>query len=676
MPYTVAPPALDAGTASRIAAWCAALAEHCELAEAWRLQGWSAHVATRFGAITTRRLDRTLRVGSAPVASARPVAAEAADVCRTAARLLREDPVDAAPRFAAWALVSLCAARRSEVPAGTELGLLSPDASQAPFEATLATGRALDDATQALTALALAVVPRGGATRRSPWEDLARMVRAAAPIDEDVARTWILGLLEDGPAAPDVASARARPTHRLLGAGAVTAVRDGGAADTADGAVRAAHRAALATPFAVDEAALRDAALDEDARRRLACLGSWYQGLADGRLAPTTEAQRHFVRAARGQAAPIGGHERLWCAYRDAVARLAAAATASDAVVVPHAAPTTPPVERTAPRPVAEASPAAAPVTAPLPLRVSEVPFAAPAAPRPDADPSPARTGGRPHAAPPARASVSTRLLGAAVDRATDEERLELTRALAGHDDASHPLEPSILGWRIGLAGHRGLTAPPRPGGTTYLEMLRDAAEVLGIDPVWWVARESVDGRDLASQDLSLAAPGAARDRDAAVAIHGWIDELETEVLKAVLDLLQPAMGDVARSRFVRDLSARARRHRFDLDDAFTGAGLLVTLHLGGAATYTALATALSLLSADRPELAGRSLASALLCALLGPDGRALLDPRPGWRALDAPARRVVRLVATVAMMRRGASLSTAAPAPSPGIRADRLQVA
>ncbi|MEI7445471.1 MAG: hypothetical protein WCK28_11320, partial [Burkholderiales bacterium] len=317
-----------------------------------------------------------------------------------------------------------------------------------------------------------------------------------------------------------------------------------------------------------------------------------------------------------------------------------------------------------------------APVMRTLPPAAPEAPSAVPAGSLPDGEPSPARTGVRPRAEPPARASLSTRLLGAAVDRATDEERLELTRALAGHDDASHPLEPSILGWRIGLAGHRGLTAPPRPGGTTYLEMLRDAAEVLGIDPVWWVAREGVDGRDLASQDLSLAAPGAARDRDAAVAIHGWIDELETEVLKAVLDLLQPAMGDVARSRFVRDLSARARRHRFDLDDAFTGAGLLVTIHLGGAATYTALATALSLLSADRPELARRSLASALLCALLGPDGRALLDPRPGWRALDAPARRVVRLVATVAMMRRGASLSTTAPAPSPGVRADRLQVA
>lgn len=508
-------------------------------------------------------------------------------------------------------------------------------------------------------------------------------------------------------------------------------------ADDPLAAHRAAHRAALAIPFEVRPDAAFEAGLDDASVRRLARLGHWYERLTDGRLVPISDAQHRFVRTARGLAPPAGEHERLWAVYRAAIARLDAGGHCAAAVAPMHGgAPrvaTSRPAERRAGStgPVGADDAAAARPTASRPTDTARLPQTAtaahaappeplaragvdaaatvprtqpvtrgsPAAPSAPAAPAahPARSApavsGPPaaHPVPPARAaaasaasalpppppahtSASTRMLAATTARATDEERLELTRALAGHDDSPRPLDPVALAWRIGLAGHRGLTPPRRPGGATYLEMLRDAAEVLAVDRVWWTPRDAPGGGDLAA--LDLAAPGglAARDRDAASALHAWVDELETEVLKAVLGLLQPAFDDLGRSRFVRDLTLRARRHGLDLTDAFTEDGVLDAVPLGGFATYTALATALSVAATDRPALAGRTLASSLLCALLGPDGAALIDPQPGWRGLDPTARRVARLVAVVAMIRQGAA--TSASAARRGLRPEQTETA
>lgn len=255
--------------------------------------------------------------------------------------------------------------------------------------------------------------------------------------------------------------------------------------------------------------------------------------------------------------------------------------------------------------------------------------------------------------------SLSSRMLFETLERATAEELLELTRALDGQERASAPLATALLTDRIGIAGRSGLTTTATLGRATYLEMLRDAAEALGTDRIWWTARTGPTGIDLASIDTprgtSLRDPS---QRDAAVALQAWVDELETEVLRSIVGTLQRKLEPAQRTRLAQAVLLRAGRHGIDLSDSVTPGGELSVLHLGGFAIYTALSTALGFAAAALPALSGYTLASSLLGAMLGPAGRPVLGDAPAGRAIGPNARRVLRLVATVAMIRQGAAAS------------------
>ena len=255
-------------------------------------------------------------------------------------------------------------------------------------------------------------------------------------------------------------------------------------------------------------------------------------------------------------------------------------------------------------------------------------------------------------------------MLLATLERATSEELRELTRALEGHEAATAPLAPAALAARIGIAGRSGLTTSVSLGGAAYLEMLRDAAEALGVDAIWWASRTGPTGVDLAAIDASRPTePRLQPDRDAVAALYAWVDELETEVLKAILAVLQRGLDAPERARFAQDLLLRARRHGVDLSDSVTPGGTLVVVHLGGFATYTALSTALGIVAPTMPGMGGYTLASSLLGAMLGPAGRVVLADTVVWRSFGPNARRIVRLVATAAMIRQGAAASASAAA-------------
>jgi hypothetical protein len=55
-------------------------------------------------------------------------------------------------------------------------------------------------------------------------------------------------------------------------------------------------------------------------RELLARCGYWLEALANGELAPLTDAQERFVAAAQGRAAPASEHERAWLKLRPTVA--------------------------------------------------------------------------------------------------------------------------------------------------------------------------------------------------------------------------------------------------------------------------------------------------------------------------------------------------------------------
>ena len=641
--------------------------------------------------------SRQVAYGRAGAATA---AADAALACRGLHRGLLDDPSRAAPRLAGLVLASLRVRDEQAAAPDVELVLLGPSASLKPFAEAVVRGEALHDTLRALAALAGVLRAQLTADAQAPWADLDRIGRVCSAADRKetfVALAW--HLLDDllGPCGP-----RAEPgmadgeRHRLLRAdgallddarlelpvalaGALPSpVRRDTArppdAPTADNAAasgeagpsdgrpasdrfpphddaptsregdvgheehegndgphprsdpsRDLHLDALSMPFRVDPAAAAEAGLDAVEVERLVRFGSWYERLADGRLMPDSAAQHHFVLAAKGRADPVGDHERLWRSYRTAVRRLAVSA----------ATPTPTPSTPSHTKPAIDPAETEGPLTIPMPVPASA---------------SERATG----------PSASSRMMFETLERATVEELLELTRALDGQEDASAPLATAPLVERIGIAGRSGLTTAATLGRASYLEMLRDAAEAIGADRVWWTARTGPTGGDLASIDaargLSLRDPS---QRDAAAALQAWVDELETEVLRSILGMLQLRLAPTQRTRLAQAVLLRAGRHGIDLSDSVTPGGDLSVLHLGGFATYTALSSALGFAAAALPALSGYTLASSLLGAMLGPAGHPVLGDAPAGRAIGPNARRVLRLVAIVAMIRQGAAAST-----------------
>jgi len=730
-------PAIDPAHAARIGRWCDALALACPAIEPWRLHAWARAAATDLGALSARRIERSLRLdgpaadgcvdaneaGSAaahlgwlrtrPKARASTpdpsITADAASACRSLHRALLDEPSRSAARLAALILVSLRVADPAAAGRDVELVLLGPRSHGVPFTDTVLRGQALADALRALCMLGAIARPHLPAGADAPWTDLDRIHRVCVASGRDEARVelaWHLldDLLDARPGAatpPAHEGARTEAAHdgerhRLLRVGptlvddprlALPAALVGLASQSqsrsqsqpqpqasAPAPVRAPEslspleplgdiepadtlpdpqREALATRFAVDPQAAAEAGLDAVEVDRLARYGTWYERLADGRLMPGSDAQRRFVLVAKGRAEPVSEHERLWRRYRTAVRRLAilASAGAAPARAAP-ARPATPPAVAAAgtpsgqacdpPRQAASAlEPADGPPTIPMP--------------RPQPEPAAERS---------AWTSPSSRMLLATLERATSEELLELTRALEGQEAATAPLAPAALAARIGIAGRSGLTTSVSLGGAAYLEMLRDAAEALGVDAIWWASRTGPTGVDLAAIDTSRPIePRLPPDRDAVAALYAWVDELETEVLKAILAVLQRGLDAPERARFAHDLLLRARRHGVDLSDSVTPGGMLVVVHLGGFATYTALSTALGIVAPTMPGMGGYTLASSLLGAMLGPAGRVVLADTVVWRSFGPNARRIVRLVATAAMIRQGAAASASAAA-------------
>jgi hypothetical protein len=736
-------PAIDPVHAARIGRWCDALALACAAIEPWRLHAWARAAATDLGALSARRIERSLRLdgpaadglveaseaGSAAAhldwlrtrsrsRTAAPdpsVTADAASTCRSLHRALLDEPSRSAPRLAALVLASLRVADPAAAGREVELVLLGPRGHGMPFTDTVLRGDALNDALRALCTLGAIARPHLPDGADAPWGDLDRIHRVCVGAGRDGSRVeFARHLLDDlldarhdarrsAPPPPAQDGARADVAHdgerhRLLRVGpasaedprlALPAALAGlasqpqqqasvpsSAAASAQGPVRPAaapsplaplgatdlggrspesadalpdpQREALATRFDVDPAAAAEAGLDAVEIDRLARYGTWYERLADGRLMPGSDAQRRFVLVAKGRAEPLSEHERLWRRYRTAVRRLAimasAAATPVRAVTPPAATAAGTPSGTAIPS-LRQAESAIEPVDGP------------PTIPMPRPQPEPAAERG-------AWTSPSSRMLLATLERATSEELLELTRALEGQEAATAALAPAALAARIGIAGRSGLTTAVSLGGAAYLEMLRDAAEALGVDAIWWASRTGPTGVDLAAIDASRPTePRLPPDRDAVAALYAWVDELETEVLKAILAVLQRGLDAPERARFAQDLLLRARRHGVDLSDSVTPGGMLVVVHLGGFATYTALSTALGIVAPTMPGMGGYTLASSLLGAMLGPAGRVVLAETVVWRSFGPNARRIVRLVATAAMIRQGAAASASAAA-------------
>jgi hypothetical protein len=760
-------PAIDPAHAARIGRWCDALSLACPAIEPWRLHGWARAAATDLGALSARRIERSLRLdgpaadGCVDASAAggvaahlgwlrtRPkarapapdptVTADAAAACRSLHRALLDEPCRAAPRLAALVIVSLRVADPAAAGRDVELVLLGPRGRGVPFNDTVLRGQALVDALRALCMLGAIARPHLPAGADVPWADLDRIHRVCVASGRDEARVefarHLLDDLLDGrpgmaaPSAHDGARTEAAhdgERHRLLRAGpapaedprlalpaaltglvspppqqpqpqpqqrtsaqapvrapeSVSPLEPLGVTEPAD-TLPDPQREALATPFAVDPQATAEAGLDAAEVDRLARYGTWYERLADGRLMPGSDAQRRFVLVAKGRAEPVSEHERLWRRYRTAVRRLAILANAGAAPA--RAAP--PPAAAAAGMPsgqacdaIGQAAPQVSP-HAPPSLPPHGSPHGSPSLPpnraltMPQAESVIGPVDGRPTipmstpqpdpvAERSAWTSPSSRMLLATLERATSEELLELTRALEGQEATTAPLAPAALAARIGIAGRSGLTTAVSLGGAAYLEMLRDAAEALGVDAIWWASRNGPSGVDLAAIDASR--PTESRlppDRDAVAALYAWVDELETEVLKAILAVLQRGLDAPERARFAHDLLLRARRHGVDLSDSVTPGGVLVVVHLGGFATYTALSTALGIVAPTMPGMGGYTLASSLLGAMLGPAGRMVLADTVVWRSFGPNARRIVRLVATAAMIRQGAAASASAAA-------------
>ena len=81
-----------------------------------------------------------------------------------------------------------------------------------------------------------------------------------------------------------------------------------------EAALRRRHVELLSTPFQPDNAVV---GLTEEEWADLKRVGTWLQALANGGLAPMSDAQRRFIEVSAGRGAPSTNLEKLWLKYRE-----------------------------------------------------------------------------------------------------------------------------------------------------------------------------------------------------------------------------------------------------------------------------------------------------------------------------------------------------------------------
>lgn len=249
---------------------------------------------------------------------------------------------------------------------------------------------------------------------------------------------------------------------------------------------------------------------------------------------------------------------------------------------------------------------------------------------------------------------LSNRVLLGLLERASDDERLTLTKILDPLTNA--PLNGVLLQQRICAAGGHGVANWLRGQGTGYIDMLDDVVDSLKVGGVPSYRGERVfDGLSLWQIDEVESIRINKRDTEKCLKLG--IAHVEMAENKVLIQLLESAYKNMSQSqRLAFDARVREVANQFGSTSGKNiagGAGLMVLGNLGGFATYTLMSTILSTISFGALGFGAYTAASSVLSFVLGPAGWVAM----GGAAIHAMGKpelkTTIPLVANVAMIRQ-----------------------
>jgi hypothetical protein len=242
--------------------------------------------------------------------------------------------------------------------------------------------------------------------------------------------------------------------------------------------------------------------------------------------------------------------------------------------------------------------------------------------------------------------------LESALRSASLDEALAITRTLPDRENATAPIEPALARALILFAGGNAVMNRVRGHGVGWLEMVRGAATVLGVD-----ARHVRHPAVAELVRIDAAARNTPPDAQQARLLRAQVIGFESACLAALLGHLEPGMTAASWKEYQRRLAT---------DSAAAGSGFArltgpvavgTGMALASAGVFAAYGpgTTLGATATATASTGAYSAASALLGVMLGPVGWAALAAWTLQRAAQPDIQRTVRIVCQVAMARQRA---------------------
>lgn len=246
---------------------------------------------------------------------------------------------------------------------------------------------------------------------------------------------------------------------------------------------------------------------------------------------------------------------------------------------------------------------------------------------------------------------ISTRILEACLNLATNEERLALTQIF--QEKASKPLPNATLLDQILREGGHGISNLVRGRGVAYAELLCDACDTLKVENAPSIWKTVHEGRSLNAVDQNISKdaeilPEQLRFR----LINDKLQEFENRLLAQLLKNIYEGLSEADKARFDAALAkVTADLADNSLKGLSTTAAIIALGNMGGFATYMLMSTVLSTLTFGALSFGAYTLASSMLSVLLGPIGWTALGLAAIYTLGSPNEKKVVRLAATCAMI-------------------------
>lgn len=241
---------------------------------------------------------------------------------------------------------------------------------------------------------------------------------------------------------------------------------------------------------------------------------------------------------------------------------------------------------------------------------------------------------------------ISNSVLREVLEKATDDEKLSLTKILSQHQKkqySSIKLQKEICE----MGGH-GIVNIWRGQGTGYLDIVDEVADELKISGL-----PSYNLRVKYYEEIESLRFRKEESRQKGIK---YAEEAEEKIILKLLELIycSDKLSAAEKEEFDKQINKVAKKFDSSISQNLAGtAGLVVLGNLGGFATYTFLTTALSTISMGTLGFGAYTAATSLLSIALGPVGWAGLGIA-GVLALGKPEyEKLIPIVAIIGAIRQ-----------------------